>query len=172
MKICRTPWRILMPDYTSFYLNNSGGVVPLECVEISHPSFPKVFRYVKNDTDGIVAAGQSYVYQPMSIKRNNVTNDLEQTLALTLADMDDELAKAVAGIHASAFSHVKPECVFKIFRDDDLSEPMTQLQTLEIPTISKDSTGLVTFDAKAPELNSVKTGRTYSIEDYPLLRRA
>ncbi|MDF2419182.1 hypothetical protein GWP85_16955 [Acinetobacter beijerinckii] len=161
-----------MADYTSFYLDGSGGIVPLECVELSHPSFPKVFRYVKNDSDGIVAGGQSYLYQPMSIKRNNVTNDLEQTLALTIADMDDELAESVHGIRTSAYPNVKPECVFKVFRDDDLDTPMTQLQTLEVPTISKDSTGLVTFDAKAPELNSVKTGKNYSIEDYPLLRRA
>ena len=161
-----------MADYTSFYLNNSGGVVPLECVEISHPSFSKVFRYVKNDTDGIVAGGHSYDYQPMSIKRSNVSNDLEQALSITIADMDDELAESIAAIRNSVFALTKPECVFKIFRDDDLTEPMTQLQTLEIPTISKDSTGLVTFDAQAPQLNSVKTGQTYSIEDYPLLRRA
>lgn len=158
--------------YAQFYLNSSGGVVLLECVELSHPSFPKVFRYVKNDMDGIIAGGQSYAYQPMSIKRNNVTNDLDQTLALTLADMDDEFAEAVAGIHSSTFSRIKPSCVFKSFRDDDLAEPMTQLQTLEVPTISKDSGGLVTFDAQAPQLNSVKTGRTYTVEDYPLLRRA
>ncbi len=159
-------------NYAQFYLNSSGGVVPLECVELSHPSFTKVFRYVKNDMDGIIAGGQSYFYQPMSIKRNNVTNDLDQTLALTLADMDDEFANAVAGIHSSSYSRVKPSCVFKIFRDDSLDEPVTQLQTLEVPTVSKDSEGLVTFDAQAPQLNSVKTGRTYSIEDYPLLRRA
>ncbi|WP_336141974.1 hypothetical protein [Acinetobacter sp. 102] len=161
-----------MADYTSFYLNASSGVVPLECIEISHPSFSKVFRYVKNDSDGILAEGQNYVYQPMSIKRNNVSNDLEQTLSLTIADMDDELALAVSAIRESIYPTVKPECKFKLFRDDDLTSPMTQLQTLEIPTISKDSSGLVTFDAQAPQLNSVKTGRTYSIEDYPLLRRA
>ncbi|ENU24177.1 hypothetical protein F993_01493 [Acinetobacter proteolyticus] len=161
-----------MADYTSFYLNASSGVVPLECIEISHPSFSKVFRYVKNDSNGIVAEGQNYVYQPMSIKRNDVSNDLEQKLSLTIADMDDELALAVLAIRESIYSTVKPECKFKLFRDDDLTAPMTQLQTLEIPTISKDSSGLVTFDAQAPQLNSVKTGQTYSIEDYPLLRRA
>lgn len=161
-----------MADLISFYLNASSGVVPLECVEISHPSFPKVFRYVKNDSDGIVAEGQSYVYQPMSIKRNNVSNDLEQTLSLTIADMDDELASSVSKIRESSYPNVKPECKFKLFRDDDLSSTMYQIQTLEIPTISKDSTGLVTFDAQAPQLNSVKTGQTYTIEDYPLLRRA
>ncbi|WEI17154.1 hypothetical protein PY247_11345 [Acinetobacter proteolyticus] len=161
-----------MADYTSFYLDCSSGVVPLECVELSHPSFPKTFRYVKNDTSGIVAGGQSYAYQPLSIKRGNVSNDLDQKLSVTIADMDDELALAVAGIHSSTYARERPKCIFKIFRDDDLSEPMTQLQTLEVPTISKDSTGLLTFDAQAPQLNSVKTGRTYSIENYPLLRRA
>ncbi len=172
MKTFQMHWRRIMADYTSFYLNASSGVVPLECIEISHPSFSKVFRYVKNDSDGILAEGQNYVYQPMSIKRNNVSNDLEQTLSLTIADMDDELALAVSAIRESIYPTVKPECKFKLFRDDDLTSPMTQLQTLEIPTISKDSSGLVTFDAQAPQLNSVKTGRTYSIEDYPLLRRA
>lgn len=161
-----------MADYTSFFLNGSSGVVPLECVEISHPSFPKVFRYVKNDTDGITAGGQFYAYQPMSIKRNNVSNDLDQTLSVTIADMDDELRNALAKIHSGPYARIKPACVYMIFRDDDLSEPMLKLQTLEVPTVSKDGTGLVTFDAQAPQLNSVKTGRTYTLEEYPLLRRA
>ena len=156
-----------MTDYTSFFLNNSGGVMPHECIEISHPNFSKVFRYVKNDTSGIVAAGQSYDYQPMSVKRNNVSNDLEQTLSITLADMQDELMLAV--LSAMAITE-RPKVVFKIFSDQDLSEPMLTLQTLEIADFSKDSSGLVTFDAQAPQLNSVKTGRVYTFEDFPLLR--
>ncbi|OTG78416.1 hypothetical protein B9T31_17605, partial [Acinetobacter sp. ANC 4558] len=65
---------------------------------------------------------------------------------------------------------VKPKLVFKMYRDDDLSAPMNEIQTLEIATISGDSTGLVTFEAQAPELNAVKTGRLFTFEDYPLLR--
>lgn len=106
----------------------------------------------------------------MSIKRSNVTNDLEQKLSITLADMEDELMNAIENIRSSSSSRVKPKIVFKIYRDDDLSAPMIEMQTLEIPTISKDSTGLVTFDAQAPELNSVKTGKLYTFEDYPLLK--
>ena len=161
-----------MPDYYSFFLNANGGVVALECIEISHPSFPKVYRYVKNDTEGVTASGVHFDYQPMSIKRNNVTNDLDQTLSLTLADVDDELMNDVKKIHSSAFSKQKPECSFKIYRDDDLSEPMVTMSSLEIPVVSKDTAGLVTFEAQAPRLNSVRTGRLYTIEDFPLLRRA
>ncbi|WP_315075511.1 DUF1833 family protein [Acinetobacter guillouiae] len=161
-----------MSDYVSFFLNAAGGVTQLECIEISHPSFSKVYRYVKNDTQGITAANQNYDYKPMSIKRNNVTNDLDQTLSITLADVDDELLNEVKKIHSSAFRKIKPECSFKIYRDDDLSEPMISMPALEIRSVSKDTSGLATFDAQAPQLNSVRTGRIYTIEEFPLLRRA
>ena len=128
-----------MSDYTSFFLNASSGVVALECIEVSHPSFSKIYRYVKNDEDGIMAAGLSYAYQPMSIKRNNVTNDLDQVVSVTFADLDDELIKEIMKIRTGANSKVRPKFVYKVFRDDDLSTPMIQLQTLEIATVSKDS---------------------------------
>ncbi|OTG85521.1 hypothetical protein B9T31_12075 [Acinetobacter sp. ANC 4558] len=157
-------------DYTSFFLNSSGGVVQLECIEISHPSFTKTFRYVRNDEDGVKIGKDVYQYQPMSIKRANVTNDLEQRLSITLADMEDEFSDAIDNILLSTSSRVKPKLVFKMYRDDDLSAPMNEIQTLEIATISGDSTGLVTFEAQAPELNAIKTGRLFTFEDYPLLR--
>ncbi|OTG78496.1 hypothetical protein B9T31_17565 [Acinetobacter sp. ANC 4558] len=157
-------------DYTSFFLNSSGGVVQLECIEISHPSFTKTFRYVRNDEDGVKIGKDVYQYQPMSIKRANVTNDLEQRFSITLADMEDEFSDAIDNIHQSASPRVKPKLVLKMYRDDDLSAPMNEIQTLEIATISGDSTGLVTFEAQAPELNAVKTGRLFTFEDYPLLR--
>lgn len=159
-----------MSIYAAFYLDAPGSIVQLECIEISHPSFSQVYRYVKNDEDGVIADGSAYTYEPMSIKRNNVTNDLEQTVSITFADLKDELVNAVKLIQKSEWPLVRPKFVMKTFRDDDLSEPMVQLQTLEVAAVSKDSTGLVTFDAQAPELNSVKTGLIYNFVDYPLLR--
>jgi hypothetical protein len=47
---------------------------------------------------------------------------------------------------------------------------MVEMQTLEAPTISKDSTGLVTFDAQAPELTLSKLGSFTQLEDYPFVR--
>jgi hypothetical protein len=159
-----------MTDYTAFFLNNSGGVVQLECLEITHPSFEHPFCYIRNDTSGVQIGGQFYQYQPMSIKRSNVTNDLDQQLSITLADMQDELMDALENIDNTPFENVRPQVKSKIYRDDDLSSPMIEMQMLEVDAVSKDSTGLVTFDAKAAELNSVRTGRLYTFEDYPLLR--
>lgn len=159
-----------MTDYTAFFLDNSGGVMQLECLEISHPSFSQIFRYVRNDQDGLIINGAMYKYQPMSIQRANVTNDLEQKLSVTIADIEDELMSVMRNIRSSAYPRVKPKAVLKIFRDDDLTAPMIEMQTLEIPAISKDGSGLMTFEAQAPELNSVKTGKLYTFEDYPLLK--
>lgn len=156
-----------MDDYTSFFLNNHGGAVVLECLEITHPSFNEPARFIKNDTDGVIAEGQSYEYQPMSIKRNNVSNDLEQQLSITLADMEDHFFKQVI---STMDSNTRPSVVFKLFSDQDLVTPLMTMQKLEIASLSKDSAGLATFDAQAPELNSVKTGRIYTLEDFPLLR--
>ncbi|MEG1232525.1 MAG: DUF1833 family protein [Acinetobacter sp.] len=156
-----------MDDYTSFFLNNHGGAVVLECLEITHPSFNEPARFIKNDTDGVIAEGQSYEYQPMSIKRNNVSNDLEQQLSITLADMEDHFFKQVIN---TMDSNTRPSVVFKLFSDQDLEMPLMTMQKLEIASLSKDSAGRATFDAQAPELNSVKTGRIYTLEDFPLLR--
>ena len=164
-----------MPDYTSFFLDSSE-VLPLECVEISHPDFDQPFRYVKNDANGVTvkhaAGGQDveYVYQPMSIQRSTVTNDLDQKLNLTIADVDDELIKSVVSARLGANWKVRPSVKWRLYRDDDLTAPMVSLQTLEVATLSKDGSGNCTFDAQAPELNSVKTGEIYSLERFPLLR--
>lgn len=159
-----------MSDYTAFFLNASSNVIALECIEISHPAFKKVYRYVKGEIDGITAGGQVYTFQPMTIKRNNVTNDLDQSISATLADVDDELIDAVEQVYSSPGRKVRASLVYKVFRSDDLSTPMIQLQTLEIPKISKNSDGKVTFDAKARGLNDVGTGRLYTFEEFPLLR--
>ena len=156
-----------MGDYTSFFLNNHGGAVILECLEITHSTFTEPTRFVKNDTNGVIAEGLHYEYQPMSIKRNNVSNDLEQQLSITLADMEDHFFKQVIN---TMDSNTRPSVVFKLFSDQDLVTPLMTMQKLEIASLSKDSAGLATFDAQAPELNSVKTGRIYTLEDFPLLR--
>jgi len=165
-----------MPDYTSFFLNSSSGVVPLECVEISHPDFTEPFRFVKNDTEGVTVKHESagpdiqYDYQAMSIQRSTVTNDLDQKLSLTIGDVEDELIKSVVSARRGTNWKVRPTVKWRLYRDDDLTTPMVSLQTLEVASMSKDGSGNCTFDAQAPELNSVKTGEIYDLERFPLLR--
>lgn len=160
-----------MTDYVSFFLNAQGGVIQLDCIEIAHSSFPDVFRYVRNDTSGITVKHEDgldyfYEFQQMEIGRNNITNDLDQVFSITLADYDDALIQA----YANLTDNVPPTFKYRVYRDDDLTTPMLIIQTLDIVSMNKDSTGLVTFDAQAPELNSVRTGDAYSLERFPMLR--
>lgn len=151
-------------------------MVPLECVEISHPDFTEPFRFVKNDTEGVVVKHESagtdvqYEYQPMSIQRSTVTNDLDQKLSLTIGDVEDELIKSVVSARQGTNWKVRPTVKWRLYRDDYLTEPMVSLQTLEVASMSKDGSGNCTFDAQAPELNSVRTGEIYDLERFPLLR--
>ena len=164
-----------MSDYVAFFLNTQSSVIAIDCIEISHPSFQSTLYFVRNIADGITLTHEDnsshhYIYQPMKIDRNNVSNDLEQTMQITIADIDDSFINAIKNIRHSAYPRVKPKIKYRLYRDDDLSSPVVSLQTLEIANVSKDKSGNVSFEGKAPELNSVKTGKTYGVEDFPMLR--
>lgn len=163
-----------MIEYESFFLNSSSAVVKHECVEIDHPSFAKPFRFVKSNTKGLTVTedGQQvhYEYQPMSIQRSTVSNDLDQKLTLTLADVDDQFIQSVVAARLGEHWNVRPSFKWRLYRSDDLTRSMISLQTLQVADLSKDASGKCTFEAKAPELNNSKTGEIYNLEKYKLLR--
>jgi len=160
-----------MSNYTSFFLNAKGGLLRIDCIEISHPSFSKVFRFVRNVRGGITVRHEDgidhqYIHEHFELNRSNVTADLDQTIQITFADYKDELKREVENA-----DYTKPASFkYRAYRDDDLTMPMIVLETLQIISVNNDSFGMVTFDAKAEGLNDVKTGLNYSIEDYPMLR--
>mgnify|MGYP003601396002 CR=1 FL=1 len=164
-----------MNDYIDFFLNTEHSVIALECVEIMHPSFEKSFCWVQNyasalnltHEDGTIA---QYSYMPMKIEKKNVSNDLDQTMQISIADIDDAFLKAMLDVRSSQFATIRPQLKFRIYRDDNFLAPIVVLQTLEVMTFSKNSNKQVSFEAKAPELNSVRTGDVYSLERFPMLR--
>lgn len=160
-----------MSSELSFYLNVSGAISEIDCIEISHPTWTKPFLYTSFDEDGISLKHEDgtthfYEYQDMQIEGSGVTNDLDQVLKITINDYDDTLIKAYENIQDREPVSVRR----RTYRDDDLSEPMRVIQTLDAVSMSKNAKGQVTFDAQAVELNSVKTGDTYSLERFPMLR--
>lgn len=170
-------WRVLsMTDYTAFFLNRSGSVTPIECIEMSHPDFESSFRYTSDDTYGVTVKHEQdgpdyfYQYQPMTIKRSTVSNNLDQKISLTIGDVDDKLILAADKSRLSSYWNVRPKVKWRLYRDDNLTSPLVTLQTLEVASISKDDTGNCTFEAVAPELNKVKTDEIYDLERFPLLR--
>ena len=146
-------------------------MIYLECIEIDHSSFEQPFRFVRNDTSGITVKHEDgldyfYQYQVLEIQRSNVTNDLDQIMNINFFDTNDEFMDAIESISTNE----RPTYKYRAYRDDDLTYPMQLIQTLEIASASKDNSGVVTFEARAPELNAVKTGDVYTLERFPMLR--
>lgn len=157
----------------NFFLNVEGGFVFLDLIEISHPDLTEPLRFVRNDLFGVKVKHEDgleyqYEYQGFNIKRNNTNRTLDQEISITFADFDDTLTKALKKTNRK----ISPTFRYRRYLDNDLDHPKLVVQTLEITDMSKDATGFVTFDAKAEQLNNVKTGEVYTIENCPLLRGA
>ena len=164
-----------MTDYVKFFLDSKASVISIEAIEITHPSFTSDFYFIKNSADSLTLThedGQSFLYKylPMSIEISNVRSDLDQEIQINMPDMNDEFINAIEAIDYSQYRDIKPAIRYRVYRDDDLSAPLSSIQILNIYDISKNSNGDCTFNAKAPSLNSVKTGEIYSLERFPLLR--
>ena len=73
-----------MPNY-DFYLKGNPNDVLLQLIEVTHPAFSKVYRYVKNAVDGVTVKHENgidywYEYSPLSIKKSKSSDDLDQSL--------------------------------------------------------------------------------------------
>lgn len=158
-----------MSDYTSFYLNCPGSVADINCIEIVHPTFQ--FNFQTYDEDGFVVRHEDsqsvfYNYQAMQIDRPTLNSDLDQIVKMTIFSDNDALIEAYKNIQDAQPVLFRQ----RIYRSDNLNSPMIVIQTLHVAAMNADSDGYVTFEAKAPELNSVKTGESYSFERFPMLK--
>jgi hypothetical protein len=164
-----------MSEYAEFFLNRSGAVVQLECLEIYHPSFSRSYYIVRNATEGVMVTHEdgsvhSYEYVPVQIDRGNTSDDLDQTLSITLGDLGTILPTELDAVVSGDFADIKPTIKYRIYRHDHLLAPIYTLKTLEVSNMSRNGAGVTTFVAKAQALNNTKTGDVYSFEMFPSLR--
>lgn len=156
-----------MADYVGFFLNSKSSVVGLETLEISHPSFSKVYYIVRNAVNGILAYDENgnlirYEYYPLSISMDGVKNDLDSGLKVSLGDLGEIIPEEIDRLIASDTFDIKPTVKYRSYRSDDLSSPMFGPLVYEIPAFSFDGENS-SFEATAPRLNSTKTGIIYDI---------
>lgn len=89
-----------MSNYSQFFLNSSSRVVQLETFDISHPSFSKRYRVVRNSINGLTATLEDtttgvFDYYPISVSPTGSANDLDQSLALTFGDLGQVIPSEV-----------------------------------------------------------------------------
>lgn len=157
-----------------FYLKGNPNDVLLQLIEVSHPAFSKVYRYVKNAVDGVTVNhedGSSYFYDysPLSIKKSKSSDDLDQSLDIGVGDLGEELPQEIDNLYLGAYFNVKPVLNYREYLSSDLSKPFLSILGLEVTDYQMQKEG-GQFTCKAKELNLSSTGLTFNLNDYPTMR--
>lgn len=162
-----------MSDYSEFFLNSDSSVVPLETLDITHPSFSKRYAIVRNAVGGLTATLEDstsldFDYYPLAIKPTGASSDLDQKLEIQLGDLGDVVPKEIDLVQAAGTFGTKPTLIYRSFRSDDLTAPMDGPYRFEITSIAQKKDAAA-FTAEAPALNSSRTGEIYSTDRFPML---
>jgi hypothetical protein len=161
--------------YSQFFLNSASNVVQFETIEISHPSFSKVYRLVRNAMNGLQAILEDLVtlatfdYQPTKISPPKAADDLDQILHIDLGDVLQPLAVELDNVNAAGTFSVKPTVIYRTYRSDDLSAPLYGPITFELANLAFNKKGC-SFDAQAPKVNINSTGELYTVNRFPMLK--
>lgn len=158
-----------MTDLTEYFLNRTADVGRYECLTISHPSFSKVYNIVRNARLGIEAEGVEYEYYPLEIASIGARPNLDSGFKINLGDLGEIVPVELDAVAADDTFATKPTVVWRMYRSDDLTQPLQGPLTLEIKDFAFKREGC-SFEAKAPSLNNNRTGELYSLARFPMLR--
>lgn len=170
---------ITVDDIKDFHLDSVSSVVLLETLEISHSLWPAPIRIVTNHPDGVAVTLENnqqafFEFIPLMIQRGNTSDDLDQTLNITVGDLGEIVPPLIQKIR-EASSDEKPQVIYRSFAFDAASMVLTKPTPIEIirglyvAKMNQDYQA-TTFEAATSGKNSVKTGRTYNFKEYPDLR--
>ncbi len=161
-----------MSTYTEFFFNSTASIVELECLEISHSAFSQTYRIVRNAVNGVSVThdggAKAYTYYPVDIQRATESDDLDQILNITFGDLGAIIPTEIERVRAANKFGELPVVKYRTYRSDNLAAPMFGPLVLVIKKFSMKPEG-ATFEARAPQLNSSKTGERYSIARFSML---
>ncbi|AXY57259.1 hypothetical protein CDG60_12200 [Acinetobacter chinensis] len=145
---------------------------PVECIEISHSLWSAPLRYVTNMADGVSVFHDNtyfnYEYMQLQIQRSGASNDLDQSLTITVSDLGTSVPALIDQIF-DADSLEYPSVSYRIYSSIDFTKPVLTIENLGITDQTSDEQG-TTFKAEAQKLNVNGTGRLFTIENFPGLK--
>lgn len=155
-----------------FVLLSKSNIVALETIELSHSSFTKKYRFVRNAlTDIIITIGnQTLVYTPvpMEISPSTTSDDLDAGFSIRIGDLGEIIRNEIDRIAVTNRWEEKPLAIYRVYRSDILTNPIVGPVSLECVDWQFDKHGFH-FNAQASRLNIVSTGSLYRIERFPML---
>jgi hypothetical protein len=149
-------------------------VAELELIEISHPNFSQVYRKVRNHLEGVTVTLEdgslaTFDYYPLKITSMGAKTDLDSGFKIDLGDLGEILPIELDNVAIADNFKVKPKVIYRTYRSDDMTQPLFGPFDFEVTTFSFKKEG-ASFEAKAPALNSNRTGENYDLSRFPMLR--
>jgi len=164
-----------MGTISEYYLGSRSNVVQLELVEVSHPDFTQAYRIVRNARDGVTVdlspseLAVPFDYYPARVEQIGARDDLDSGIRMDLGDVGEVVPEELDAVSEAGGFMVKPMLRYWTFRSDQLDAPIFGPITLEVPSFSFNEEG-TSFEAKAPALNSTKTGERLTLDRIPMQR--
>ena len=164
-----------MGTYSDYFLNSRASVVQLELVELTHPNFTQPYRIVRNAADGITVdlspseLAVPFTYYPARVEQLGARDDLDSAIRMDLGDVGEVVPEEIDAVALAGGFMTKPAVRYWTFRSDQLAAPIFGPIHLEVPSISFNDDG-ASFEARAPTLNSTKTGERLTLDRVPMQR--
>lgn len=163
-----------MPNALEYFLSAKRTVVELELLEVSHPSFTQVYRRVRNARDGVTVtletgAQAQFTYYPMKVTALGDQADLDTGIRIDFGDLGTVLPRELDAVYLADNMATKPTVVYRVYRSDDLAAPLIGPLRLQVTTFTFAEEG-ASFEASAPYVNRNKTGETYNLTRFSMLR--
>ena len=158
----------------SYFLNSRRDVAMLELVEISHPAFTQTYRRVRNARAGVTvtletAEVATFDRYPMRITELSDQADLDTGVRIDFGDLGEVLPRELDAVYLADAMAEKPQVIYRAYRADDLDAPLIGPLRLEATTFSFTREG-ASFEAAAPYVNQNRTGQTYNLTRFFMLR--
>ena len=159
-----------MTAYDEFFLGSHSDVVQLELMSIVMDDEYHVVRNAKEGVTVTLENGrrQEFMYYPLRFTPVGTKGDLDYGLRVELGDLGEIIPKEVEAFRLLN-RNSKPRVVYRVYRSDDLSEPMFGPLNLEITNVTMTRDGSA-FDAQAPVISVLRTGSVYGLNRFPMLR--
>lgn len=163
----------LTPEQERYHLIGNPNDVMLECIEISHPAFSQVYRYVRNHTKGVTVTHEDgvvahYDYAPLGVKHGKSNEKLAQTLTVSVADLGIIIPKEVDRLYASEHELEHPTLTGRRYLLSNLNEPYETKRNLKIKENTPQAEGAV-FSATQRTLNDKPSGRVFNLDKWKAL---
>jgi hypothetical protein len=166
-------------DIKDYHLDSAPSVALLETIEATHSAWPESLRIVTNHADGFYARNElgqftHYQFAPLLVNKGSVSDDLDQSLNITLGDLGEVLSPLIKQIR-DVESDEMPKVTYRAYAYDVASmslvkeTPIDMIKNLPVQTMSRDHQA-TTFEARTSSKNAVVTGRTFNPNDYQDLK--